>query len=247
MFQLTKDQIQLIDDYLKKNKVKYWDVRMELLDHVASAIEKEVENGRSFDEALKAVHLSFGNKPTSKKLNKENTHYIITESIYADNSGYLKLIAHKQKELQKGIFAKLKKELVVFFKEPLTLLLYGGVMASLVWLLNAEVERREFYFKTVYILLVCLASAPVIIGVLSFSKTFKTLYLNSLMSFPILTMSLMNVLVYFPKAFWIGSDKGLSPLYITLLFAVLFPLMVAEFRLYLIEFKRFRRLKNRFA
>ena len=37
---LNKDQITTIDDYLKENGVKYWDIRLELIDHFASKLEK---------------------------------------------------------------------------------------------------------------------------------------------------------------------------------------------------------------
>ena len=38
---LNKDQITTIDDYLKENGVKYWDIRLELIDHLASKLEKQ--------------------------------------------------------------------------------------------------------------------------------------------------------------------------------------------------------------
>jgi hypothetical protein len=38
---LSKDQIITIDDYLKENGVKYWDIRLELIDHLASKLEKQ--------------------------------------------------------------------------------------------------------------------------------------------------------------------------------------------------------------
>ena len=38
---LSKDQIKYIDDYLKDNGIKYWDIRLELIDHLASKLEKQ--------------------------------------------------------------------------------------------------------------------------------------------------------------------------------------------------------------
>ncbi len=40
---LTKEQIQFIDDYLKEQKVKFWDIRIELIDHIASKLEENPE------------------------------------------------------------------------------------------------------------------------------------------------------------------------------------------------------------
>ncbi len=60
---LIKEEIQFIEEYLIKNGVKYWDVRLELLDHIVSAVEDRMENkGISFNEALLEVHAEFGNQ-----------------------------------------------------------------------------------------------------------------------------------------------------------------------------------------
>ena len=51
---LTKDNIQFIDNYLKNSEVIYYDIRMEMLDHVATAVEQKmkVEN-LDFHDAFK--------------------------------------------------------------------------------------------------------------------------------------------------------------------------------------------------
>lgn len=52
---LSKQQIQFIDTYLKNTHIEYVDVRMELLDHIVSALESDMEeNNRSFYYAFKA-------------------------------------------------------------------------------------------------------------------------------------------------------------------------------------------------
>jgi len=57
---LTKDQIQYIDNYLIKNEVKYWDVRLELLDHIALSVEDHMNiNGMTFDKALLVTKLKY--------------------------------------------------------------------------------------------------------------------------------------------------------------------------------------------
>ena len=51
---LTKEQIQFIDQYLKKSEVVFDDLRMELIDHVASAVSyKMVEEDIDFYDAFK--------------------------------------------------------------------------------------------------------------------------------------------------------------------------------------------------
>lgn len=38
---LSKEQIVFIDDYLKSKSLKYWDIRLEIVDHLASKLEQE--------------------------------------------------------------------------------------------------------------------------------------------------------------------------------------------------------------
>lgn len=51
---LTQDHIHFIDTYLKNTDIQFVDVRLELLDHIASAVEQDMEeNNRSFYDAFK--------------------------------------------------------------------------------------------------------------------------------------------------------------------------------------------------
>lgn len=51
---LTQDQLKFIDTYLKNSDIGFIDVRMEMVDHVASAVEKRMEaDGQSFYNAFK--------------------------------------------------------------------------------------------------------------------------------------------------------------------------------------------------
>jgi hypothetical protein len=73
---LTKENIQFIDNYLKNSEVIYYDIRMEMLDHVATAVEQkmEVEN-LDFYYAFKNYMVI--NKSELLKLNKEEgLHFI---------------------------------------------------------------------------------------------------------------------------------------------------------------------------
>lgn len=51
--QLTKVQIHTIEKALKKHGANYWDLRIELLDHIASLTEKELQTETDFNIALK--------------------------------------------------------------------------------------------------------------------------------------------------------------------------------------------------
>jgi len=68
---LSKEELQFIDTYLKNSEVIYTDVRMELTDHVASAIEQELNENPSetFYEVFKNYMIS--NKKSLLKSNEE--------------------------------------------------------------------------------------------------------------------------------------------------------------------------------
>ena len=52
---LTKEYIQFIDNYLKNSEVIYYDIRMEMHDHVASAVEQKMEaENLDFYDAFKS-------------------------------------------------------------------------------------------------------------------------------------------------------------------------------------------------
>lgn len=51
---LTKENIRFIDIYLKNTDIQFIDVRIELLDHIATAVENDMlKNNRSFYDAFK--------------------------------------------------------------------------------------------------------------------------------------------------------------------------------------------------
>jgi hypothetical protein len=110
---LTKEEIKFIDDYLIKNEVKFWDVRLELLDHVVSAVEDKIENeGVSFNEALLEVHRGFGNQFIEFGVPKRQ---IFEKGLYQSNIGFKKFTKNKQKEISK----KNRKRYWVLFKKTI--------------------------------------------------------------------------------------------------------------------------------
>ena len=52
---LTAENIQFIDNYLKNSEVIYYDIRMEMLDHVATAVEQKMQSENlDFYDAFKS-------------------------------------------------------------------------------------------------------------------------------------------------------------------------------------------------
>jgi len=93
---LTKQEIKFIDDYLIKNEVNFWDVRLELLDHIVSSVENKMETqGVSFNEALLEVHHGFGNR-----IHNGYTYDLdFKKTLYIDHKGFKKFTLKAQKEM----------------------------------------------------------------------------------------------------------------------------------------------------
>lgn len=85
---LTTENIKFIDNYLKNSEVIYYDIRMEMLDHVATAVEQkmEVENIDFYDAFKSYMVLN------KKEILKGNKFW----SIYSKDTilNFLKFLIH---------------------------------------------------------------------------------------------------------------------------------------------------------
>ena len=135
---LTKEQITYIDDYLKHHKVKYWDIRIELLDHIVTSVEEKLATGISFDDAMIEVHKSFGN--SMKMLWNSGIEY----GIFVNSDGYKDLILSKSKETNKKYRILMYKELKQFFVEPINFIVIPLLMFLsyyFIFQLNTKVSK----------------------------------------------------------------------------------------------------------
>ena len=133
---LSKDQVENIENYLKHHKIKYWDVQLELLDHIICDVEKFLGQGLDFDEALEEVHKDFGNKVLFYAWEKgENSS---GKSIYHDNSGYKRLIEEKRRVIHKRIRRH--------FRETIK-----SVLTNLNWVFIFGIMGIIFLFEALYL------------------------------------------------------------------------------------------------
>ena len=71
---LSSENIKFIDNYLKNSEVIYYDIRMEMLDHVATAVELKMQaENIDFYDAFKSYMVV--NKNEILKGNKEEGLY----------------------------------------------------------------------------------------------------------------------------------------------------------------------------
>ncbi|WP_439130101.1 hypothetical protein [Polaribacter sp.] len=144
--EITKEQIQFIDNHLKKNGIKYWDLRLEMIDHLVSDIEQN-HNNSDFETEF-AVSL--------KRMNwNGNLAGINTEGWQNVNRKY-------RTQYLKGFFNFFKS-----FKNVAVLML--GLFAF--YLISESISFKVFN-KISYILF----AAPLIIGLVLFGKLFFKKY-----------------------------------------------------------------------
>ncbi len=93
---ITKEENEKLFEFCKRHYVYYYDLQIELVDHLASAIEEQWENNPklSFEEALKKTFGKFG------------------------ISGFSKIKEKKQKELRRKYNRLLWKFFLEFYKLP---------------------------------------------------------------------------------------------------------------------------------
>ena len=78
---LSKENIQFIDNYLKNSEVIYYDIRMEMVDHISSAIEHKMETeDLDFYDAFKEYMRV--NKKDILKGNKDGTSVSYSKEIF---------------------------------------------------------------------------------------------------------------------------------------------------------------------
>lgn len=142
---LTKENIVFIDNYLQNSGVFYYDVRVEMLDHVATAVEKKMEEeSLDFYEAFKEYMML--NKKELLKNDKFWSRFS-KETIL----NFLKFLIHPlQLIVGLGIYLVLKKISVFsFFSEDFTFrhFFYCAVIVfAVIQLLYFHLILRKRYY-----------------------------------------------------------------------------------------------------
>jgi hypothetical protein len=147
--ELTEEQIEELFAFCKKHYVRYYDVQLELVDHLANAIEEKMNTNKniSFEKALHEVYKGFG------------------------VMGFSKILSAKEKEAGKRT-AKIKRKIFWSYFTPPKLALTACVFFSLFVLRNFLNEDNLLYL--IGVLLFLLVALELVI----FFKT-ATLYKKS--------------------------------------------------------------------
>ena len=119
---LTTEQIQQIDDYIAACDIKWYDVKMELVDHFATSLESKLEENPTLDfkQAIVDEHKSFSDQ------------------------GFKKLLNTKTKAVEKQFYKQVFKHLKSFFKLP-KVIISISVFYVLTLIMN-YIPNKEYFF-----------------------------------------------------------------------------------------------------
>ncbi|SHI66404.1 hypothetical protein SAMN04488096_103233 [Mesonia phycicola] len=127
MKNLSVEQIERLYEFTRQHYVEYYDVQTELVDHLASAIEKhwQEDPDQDFETLLQKEFKKFG--------------------IF----GFTDVVAEREQAMQKRYFQLVKKEALEFLKLPKVF-----IVAFLVWLFSFLLLQKEIGFVIVGSILV---------------------------------------------------------------------------------------------
>ena len=233
MKKLTREEIKYIDNYLIKSKVKYWDVRVELLDHIASAVEEKIEKeGISFNEALLEVHQSFGN---STEVYGIYHGKLLKEGLYADNNGFKKFERQKQKSIGRKLRKAHWQELKNLMFTPKFLLEFTAFGIISYYGFN-------FYPKVSSTLVLGLLMLPLFFSALhSIKDKVSKRSLNITMSSGIIMLAWSLYNMVFQLLVMLNKDQDNKPYYILFIAAILlYPIMRSSTNTYLKYYNKYK-------
>lgn len=155
---LSKEQIEFIDKFLQRNDVQYIDVREEMIDHIASAVEEKMilDNANFHDTFVSYVNF---NKKELFKMNKSIWWFSLSE-IKSYLHSFLKPISLFVNFFLLVLFFLFRKnENMVILKENLPF--YFIVSFLIIGLLNfvyfsLVIKKRYFFIERNSILLMIL-------------------------------------------------------------------------------------------
>ena len=172
--ELTKEQIKHIDHRLENEGVKYWDIRIEMLDHISSDVEKRIQSGEKFKDAVQNSFIFSGWNGSFKELTKSRLF------------GINKIIRKQYFNQIKAFFTNFRSLFIILF------------LVSIYYLLFLSASLKIFKIVMMFILF-----CPIIYGVFlhfsEFSKKGKSGYLTYSSFYIFFSFLLLNVVIQFVK------------------------------------------------
>lgn len=179
--ELTKQQIQFIDNRLENEGVKYWDIRIEMLDHVVSDIEQKLKSENSEYEFKEMVQESFISLGWKENFN---------------GGGFEKVISARLKMYNKNQNKNFKQ----YFKETFLKLNYILGTVSLA-ISVIYFQENKFALKFIFFSMMVIYVSHILRFFIKY-KLFNSARLNSAILFATFPMTIFNILIYVPDVFF---------------------------------------------
>ena len=167
---LTKEQILEIENYINACGIKWYDVKMELVDHFATSLENKLEGNPDLDF-----------KQT-----------IVNEHKNFSDRGFKKLLNTKTKAVEKQFYKQVFTHLKSFFNLP-KIFISASVFYALVLIMNQFSNKENFFMGLTFIVFAIVVISLVRIVIEKKSKKVPFLILNNTTLFLQLSNGLMIV------------------------------------------------------
>jgi hypothetical protein len=153
--ELTKEQIQFIDQRLENEGIKYWDVRIEMLDHIVSDVENKLTDENTQHEFKVIVQGALFSLGWQKNFNGGGLDYLNKQGWKNANKGYRKMFY---------------QSFLDFFKSYLNLIVLGGFLLGFYFL--SELLARKTFLKVSHGIFL----SPIVLYFYVFFKTWRKKY-----------------------------------------------------------------------
>jgi len=177
---LTKQQIQFIDNRLKLSGVKYWDIRIEMLDHIVTDVENNLENEIEFEKMVQSSFVKLGWK-----------------------GSFEMIIEIKYIEIRKSYNKLLRNEFRAIFKSFKTILVFG------LFILFCSIFSDNLrMIKLIMLSSIACFSVLLIFSLINYKKVFKSLHLFCSFALIGSSITILNALLYVPKFFNVDTSPS---------------------------------------
>ena len=212
--ELTKEQIKYIDHRLENDGIKYWDIRIEMLDHVVSNIENKLQQQSSENDFKEMVQESFIELGWKENFNGGGLESVFLQRLKIYSKGTNKGILKEYQEKLSDI--KVIATIVMLF-------LYLFIFQNNTFVIKSTLYLALLVFTVAFIWF-------------SFRhKVFNSVRLNRSIIFATIPLSILNCAMFFPK-FFLGYEK-LSSSYVAAVFGVILPFSIIGINFLYKEFK----------
>ncbi len=220
--ELSKEQIQYIDHRLENEGVKYWDIRIEMLDHIVSDVEKTLKPENSEYEFKEIVQDSFVALGWKENFNGGGFEKVfLSRNVY-----YVKKVRRKYGQEIKRKFSS------VLFLIPILIL----------WAFLYLIHNNSFFIKLTFTIEIIAVVLFLIFFVVKY-QLFKSSHLNAVFSFAVIPVGVHNLLIFAPQILFDYDKMNLTHVAVTL--ALIIPFLYIGFNFMLKEAKASQNIYNK--